>query len=93
MRIEHQRAAAPTPGDARDDVGARIAEVVVLGRDALPVEPLGDEARDLGFARPAGNERRVDRLDPDELAEQLLYLARVKQEAPRRGALAARRGS
>ena len=76
MRVQQQRAPSGLPADAPDHVGAGVAELLVLDLDPLMREPASDEAGDLGLPSAAGNKRRVDRVDRDELLEQLAHLRR-----------------
>ena len=71
VSVQEQRPPSPAAADAADDVGAAAGELVVLGVDAAAVEPGGHEAGDLGLARPTGNQRRIDGVDPDELLDEL----------------------
>ena len=68
--VQEQRAAAARAAHATDDVCAARRELVDLDLDAPLLEPRGDEARDLRLARAACDERRVDRLDRNQILEQ-----------------------
>ena len=76
VRVQEQRAAAARPPDAADDVHAARRELLELDLDTARCEPLCDEAADLRLPRSAGHERRVHRLDRDELRDELGGLGR-----------------
>jgi hypothetical protein len=83
VRVQHQRPAAAGSSNAPDHVRAAGCELVVLALDPALGEPAGDEPGELGLAGAAGDERRVYRLDRDELLEQRTQAGTVKQSESR----------
>jgi hypothetical protein len=71
VRVEHER--APAAGAARDPDDVRPSRRDLLHVDVEPgaLQPLGDEAGDVGLPRGARNQLRVDRVDGDELLREL----------------------
>ena len=70
VRVEHERAAAA--GARFDGDHARtVVRADELGLEAGVPAPLGHEARELGLAARAGDQLGIDRVDRDELRDQL----------------------
>ncbi len=74
VTAQQQRAPAPGARRAHDDARAPRRRLEHAGLEARGERPAVDERRDLALARPAaagGRERRVDRVDRDELAQEV----------------------
>ena len=69
--VEEQRLAAAGAARDPDDVEAPGSDLLDLDLEPGRLEPAGDEARDLALARRALDQVRVDRVDADEVGEEL----------------------
>ncbi len=77
MGVEAQRRARrPSPRQPGDDVRPPGRDFVDDDLDAQRAQPLDDEGGDGALARRARDEPRVARVDPDEIGEERLELAR-----------------
>ena len=67
MRVEHQRLATSTPTDNSDDIWPARGGIVAFDLDVVIPEPSGDEVRNLAFARAAGDQIGVGRVDGNKV--------------------------
>src|SRR5207248_1377215 len=74
VRVQEQVAAAAAPGGPGDDVRAPGRGLADRYVQPHALEPVGDERRDLALAGPARDQVGVDRVDRDELRDELGYL-------------------
>ena len=71
VRVQEQRLPAARAARDADRVEAPGRDLLDLDLEPRALEPVGDEAGDLPLARRALDQVGVDRVDADEVAEQL----------------------
>ena len=71
VAVEQQRAPAARPAGDADHVHAAGRDLVDAHLRARALEPGGDEARDLALPRTAGDEVGIDRVDRDQVADEV----------------------
>ena len=71
VAAEHQRSAGHAPVECADDVGPAGSDVLRFHTEAEATHCFRDAARNRCFTRRSGHERRIHRIDRDQLSEKL----------------------
>ena len=77
MAVEHQRLAAARAGQGADDADAIGRGLVLRHGQAELLHGLRQVGGDFSFACAAGQQRRIDRIDADEIGERLLQVVAI----------------
>jgi len=71
--------------EKRDDVGAAARGLVQLGVNSVAAEKIAQGPGGCGFAARAGNQRGIDRINGDQVAQEFLEERLVNHRAHHRG--------